>query len=154
MTSKIVKQARQLVQNAFTKTATPLIYQANGEDEYQIVYRVDNEDHLSPHDTFSWKSDDQMEAFMQGLDYANNPPPEDDEFDIEEKRNLEHGEYGDYYFGFKNIEQHNRWFTPQQIELYKANGFSLKKYKASEIRDSGKQILFLPFGGDLDNAKS
>jgi len=151
---KTIQEAQRLVKNAFIRISMSLYYKAEKPGDYIEVYRVDNDEFESPHDAFSWQSNKEFNKFNKDVKPTNMPDPQDDLFDNDEKLNLNSGSYETYFFGFKDLSQHDRWFTKQQIKAYQVDGFKLRKYKASEVRDSSNQVMFIPLGGSLENARS
>lgn len=150
---KKLTKAKIEVRNIFIKISHPLSYRSSDSLEYTIVYRVDNDEGESPHNVFAWINDEQMEEFMQQIDPSRMPDPLRDSFDQHEKLKLNTGDYGNYFFGFESLAQHDSWFTQNQVALYQQNNFKLRKYKATEVRKSDFQIIFIPFKGDLLSAR-
>ena len=142
-----IKKAQEIIKAAVVKIAMPLTYKSSKPGEYRDVYRMHDGAGLGPYSSpGSWEDIDDYEEFLKLDSSKNNPLPADDAgFDDHERTLSKNDQLGDYLFGFADMSQYQTWWTPRQRDLLTSNGFSLHKEKATEIRDSGKQIFYIPY---------
>lgn len=140
----LIKEARRAIRLALIRIAMPLIYKAEKPNEFRTVFRIQNARGEGPNNPAVWKSTTDYDLYAKSMRARKLPSfAKDEGFDQDGREAFSK----DYLFGFRSADQFNYWHSPLEINLLKTNGFSLTERKASEIRDSDRQIIFLPFKG-------
>jgi hypothetical protein len=50
-----------------------------------------------------------------------------------------------FLYGFKNLDQLNKYFSPTELEKLQEQGFKIVKVKADKTYEGKSQLIFMPY---------
>ena len=95
------------------------------------IYRIENDEEFGPYYA-AWQGNTVLRDLFSKCDPINHPTPDEDPgIPLCDVRDDDFERC--FIYGFANMEQVNKWFTPEELKVMQEHGFFLREIEVKEI---------------------